>query len=162
MLAKQPQIEIHLIHTYLINTYLIQSINNVKIKPKLTFTRRSTLNEISRGICFVKSYLVSQGGTPHFQNGGSISFGAHARRLGKPHFPESFGFPGESRSWIGRPGIQVRTRPCSCNRDLKHRRRKRRRRRTAPREDWVENVVHGGKIRELSAGLLWTTDVACK
>ena len=97
MLAKQPQIEIHLIHTYSINTYLIQSINNVKIKPKLTFTRLSTLNEISRGICFVKSYLVSQGGSPHFQNGGSISFGTHARRLGKPHFPESFVFPGESR-----------------------------------------------------------------
>ena len=41
--------------------------------------------------------------------------------------------------------------------DLKHRRRKRRRRRTAPRKDWVENVVYGGKIRELSAHMLWTT-----
>ena len=49
------------------------------------------------------------------------------------------------------------------NRGLKHRRRERRLRQTAPRKDWVENVVHGGKIRELSSGLLWTTDAsACK
>ena len=48
------------------------------------------------------------------------------------------------------------------NRDLKHRQRKRRRRRTAPWKNWVENVVYGGKIRELSAGFLWTTNFPCK
>ena len=47
-------------------------------------------------------------------------------------------------------------------RDLKQRRRTRRRRRTAPQEDWVENVVHVGKIRELSTRLLWTTHVSRK
>ena len=41
-------------------------------------------------------------------------------------------------------------------RDLEHRQR------TAPWNDWVENVVHGGKIRVLSARLLWTTSFPCK
>ena len=50
------------------------------------------------------------------------------------------------------------TRRVEVVRDLKHRRR----RRTTPWKDWVENVVHGGKIRELSARLLWTTSFPCE
>ena len=45
------------------------------------------------------------------------------------------------------------------NTDLKHRRRKRRRRRTAPRKDWIENVVHGEKIPEISVQNVFSRSV---
>ena len=48
-------------------------------------------------------------------------------------------------------------RPAASTRNLKHRRR-----RTAPWKDWVENVVHGRKIRDLSAHWLWMTSFSCK
>ena len=40
-------------------------------------------------------------------------------------------------------------------RDLKHRRRMRGRRRIDPWEDWIDNVVHGGKTQGLSARSTW-------
>ena len=46
-------------------------------------------------------------------------------------------------------GAHHHPRPSIESRDLKYRRRKRRRQRTAPWKDWVENVVHGEKIRKL-------------